>query len=69
MSLKIEVRQFSKPEQQLESLEKALKIFKRKLEKDGILREVKERKYYSKPSEIQRLKEKEQRKNNRKKKE
>jgi small subunit ribosomal protein S21 len=33
-----------------ESLETALKIFKKQCEKDGILSEVKKREYYDKPS-------------------
>ncbi len=34
-----------------ESFESALRRFKRKIEQEGILREVKERRYYEKPSE------------------
>ncbi len=33
-----------------EPLEKALKRFKRKVEKEGIIREFKKRQYYQKPS-------------------
>ena len=39
-----------------ESLEKALRRFKRKIEKEGILQVLKERKYYEKPSERKRKK-------------
>lgn len=31
-------------------VEKALKILKRQMQKDGLLRELKERRYYDKPS-------------------
>ena len=34
-----------------ESFESALRRFKKKIEQEGILREVKERRYYEKPSE------------------
>jgi len=34
-----------------ESFESALRRFKRKIDQEGILREVKDRKYYTKPSE------------------
>jgi len=39
-----------------ESFESALRRFKRKIERDGILREIKERKHYEKPSEKKRKK-------------
>ncbi|MEK6714498.1 MAG: 30S ribosomal protein S21 [Candidatus Omnitrophota bacterium] len=39
-----------------ESFESALRRFKRQIEKDGILREVRERKHYEKPSERKRKK-------------
>ena len=35
-----------------ENLEKAIKRFKRQVEKEGIIREWKKRKYYEKPSTI-----------------
>ncbi|MCM8791740.1 MAG: 30S ribosomal protein S21 [Candidatus Omnitrophica bacterium] len=34
-----------------ESFESALRRFKKKIEQEGILKEVKERKYYTKPRE------------------
>ncbi len=34
-----------------ESFESALRRFKKKIEQEGILREVRDRKYYEKPSE------------------
>lgn len=52
---KIEVRRSANPDGQLQSLEKALKILKRKLEKDGVLREIKERKCFIKPSMIEHI--------------
>lgn len=39
-----------------ESFESALRRFKKKIERDGILREIKERKHYEKPSEKKRRK-------------
>ena len=36
-----------------ENLEKAIKRFKRMVEKEGIIREYKKREYYEKPSTIQ----------------
>ncbi|MFH1776291.1 MAG: 30S ribosomal protein S21 [Candidatus Omnitrophota bacterium] len=41
-----------------EPLEKALRRFKKKIEKSGILKELKARKHYEKPSEIKRRKRK-----------
>lgn len=37
-----------------ESFESALRRFKRKIEQEGILREVRDRKHYEKPSERKR---------------
>lgn len=39
-----------------ESFESALRRFKRKIEREGVLKEVKERKHYEKPSEKRRKK-------------
>ena len=39
-----------------ESFESALRGFKKKIEREGILREIKERKHYEKPSEKKRKK-------------
>jgi len=39
-----------------ESFESALRRFKRKMEQEGILREVRDRKHYEKPSERKRKK-------------
>jgi len=39
-----------------ESFEMALRRFKRKIEQEGILREVRDRKHYEKPSERKRKK-------------
>jgi small subunit ribosomal protein S21 len=41
-----------------ESLEKALRRFKKKIERDGVLKQLKARKYYEKPSEKKRRKSK-----------
>ncbi|PIE97561.1 MAG: 30S ribosomal protein S21 [Treponema sp.] len=41
-----------------ENLEKALKRFKRQVEKEGIIREWKKREYYEKPSTIKNRKQK-----------
>ena len=37
-----------------ESFEQALRRFKRQIEQEGILKEIRERKYYEKPSERKR---------------
>lgn len=39
-----------------ESFESALRRFKKKIEREGILREVRDRKHYEKPSEKRRKK-------------
>lgn len=39
-----------------ESFESALRRFKKKIERDGVLRELKDRKHYEKPSEKKRKK-------------
>ena len=41
---------------QNEPLERALRRFKRKIEREGILKTLKARKHYEKPSEIKRRK-------------
>lgn len=42
-----------------ESLERALRRFKKKIEREGILRQLKERKHYEKPSVLRRRKKRE----------
>jgi len=37
-----------------ETIDRALKRFKRRIEKAGIMREVRERQFYKKPSEVHR---------------
>lgn len=44
-----------------ESFEAAMRRFKRKIEEEGILREVRDRKHYEKPSERKRKKMKKRR--------
>ncbi len=44
-----------------ESFESALRRFKKKIEQEGILREVRDRKHYEKPSERRRKKERSRR--------
>ena len=44
-----------------ESFESALRRFKKKIEQEGILREVRDRKHYEKPSERKRKRAKERR--------
>ncbi|MBN1872003.1 MAG: 30S ribosomal protein S21 [Candidatus Omnitrophica bacterium] len=41
-----------------ESLERALKRFKKKIEREGVLKQLKARKHYEKPSERRRKKRK-----------
>ena len=45
-----------------ESFESALRRFKKKIEQEGILREVRDRKHYEKPSERKRKKAKSRKK-------
>ena len=51
MTITIEVRN--------NNVEKALRVLKKKLNKDGQMKELKQRQYYQKPSEIKREKKKE----------
>ena len=51
MAITIEVRN--------NNIEKALRVLKKKLNKDGQMKELKQRQYYQKPSEIKREKKKE----------
>lgn len=39
-----------------DSFEKALKVFKRQCQREGFLMQIKEKRYYSKPSEVKRRK-------------
>ena len=47
-------------------LERALRILKRELQKDGLFREIKNRSFYEKPSEKEKRKQREARKRRRK---
>ena len=49
-----------------EPLEKALRRFKKKIEREGILKTLKARKHYEKPSEIKRRKARSSRSRNKK---
>ena len=49
-----------------EPLEKALRRFKKKIEREGIIKQIKARKHYEKPSEIKRRKAREARSKSRK---
>jgi len=46
------------------NVEKALRDFKRKLQKDGFIREMRNRRFYEKPSEKRNRKQKEAKKKN-----
>ncbi|MFH1753027.1 MAG: 30S ribosomal protein S21 [Candidatus Omnitrophota bacterium] len=50
-----------------EPLEKALRRFKKKIEREGIIKEIKARKHYEKPSEMKRRKAREARSKSRRK--
>jgi len=52
--MRVEVRPSDTKEGQTIQLEKALKVLKKKLEKDDVLRTVKERRYFTKPSALKR---------------
>ena len=45
------------------NLEQAMRVLKRKVQKEGLIKELRERQYYKKPSEIKQEKKKEARKN------
>jgi len=51
--LAIEVRVFNN------NVEKAIRVLKKKMLKDGIIKELKQRRYYEKPSEMKLRKQKE----------
>ena len=51
--IKVEIRKMDNPEHQLVAVDKALKVFKRKVEKDGVLFTIKDRKNYTKPSQLE----------------
>ena len=59
MSITIQVRNGN--------VEKAMRVLKKKLKKDGLMKELKLRQYYRKPSEIKREKKKQGIKNYKKK--
>ena len=59
MSITVEVRHGN--------VEKAMRVLKKKLQKDGFMKELKRRQYFQKPSEIKREKKKEGIKNFKKK--
>ena len=59
MSITVEVRGGN--------LEKAMRVLKKKIQKDGLMKEMRRRQYYMKPSEIKREKKKEGIKNFKKK--
>ena len=55
LSIKVDVRNGN--------LEQAMRVLKRKVQKEGIVKELRERQYYKKPSEIKQEKKKEAIKN------
>ena len=55
MSIEIEVRRGN--------LEQAMRVLKRKVQKEGIVKELRDRQFYKKPSEIRQEKIKQARKN------
>ena len=59
MSITVEVRGGN--------LEKAMRVLKKKIQKDGLMKEFKDKQYYQKPSEIKREKKKQGIKNYKKK--
>jgi len=56
VSSKIDVLRFDSKDRQMIEIDKCLRRLKKKCEKDNILKELKERQYYRKPSEIKREK-------------
>jgi len=61
--LRIDIRLCDNKDSQNREFDKAFKIFKKKVDKDGILFEVKDRRYYIKPS--QKLREEAKKRNKR----
>ena len=53
---RIEIQKFDNRDRQMIELEKCLRRLKKKCEKDNIVKELKERQYYKKPSEVKREK-------------
>ena len=53
---RIEIQKFDSRDRQMIELEKCLRRLKKKCEKDNIVKELKERQYYKKPSEVKREK-------------
>ena len=45
------------------NLEQAMRVLKRKVQKEGLIKELRERQFYKKPSEIKQEKKKQARKN------
>ena len=45
-----------------DSFEKAIRVFKKQCQREGVLMQVKEKRYYAKPSEIKRRKKNKNRK-------
>lgn len=54
--MKVYVKKSSTKEEYEQNLEEAVKRFKRKVNRDGILQEVRKREYYVKPGVAKRLK-------------
>jgi len=54
--MRIIVKQVNNKDRQMEELEKALKKLKKKLDKEGVFKLLRQRKYFSKPSEIRHMK-------------
>ena len=53
---RIDVQRFDSRDRQMIELDKCLRRLKKKCEKDNIIKELKERQYYKKPSEVKREK-------------
>jgi len=64
--IRVDVRPGNNKEEQMQNVEKAIKILKKKLEKDDVLRIIKERRYYTKPSALKREQAKKRHNNKRK---
>ena len=50
--MRIEIRQVNNKDKQMIELEKSLKKLKKKLDKEGVFKILRQKKYYIKPSEI-----------------
>jgi ribosomal protein S21 len=62
--IEINIPQVNDPKQQAILFDKAVKKLKKLVEKEGFVKEYQDRRYYQKPSDIERKKQRERERNN-----